>query len=429
MLRIVSLSKIRRSIKVKATSNGKQQIDEISPASICILNNATVIPMMQGSSPNEIKGGVIHPNMDLKFHQYRGAAINKNQKKLELVTKLDFISTFKRNFFSSRGTFVYGGPIFSNFGHFLAECIHRCWAFEFAQEHLKVKVDKVLFTPQKNRSFSSLGAQEYKLPPVYLEILNYLGIPTDKIQCVFSPKTVRNLIVPQQASMFRSNHAVTNSYLEFLDRCESKHLQTAGQQLYQKVYVSRSHFTLRGAYAGESYLETFLQKNGFHIYFPEKHSILSQLGMYKGAKEIIFAEGSALHVLELLSQVDAHISIICRRSLSVSLFKPLLTSRVKILSFMSRVETLTTLFFSKNTGKPAHGSAISVLNTDALLSFMNTAHKLDIALFDKSEYLEAVKKDLNYYLSHYTQQISEHEPKQVQAILNFKLALKNYFSS
>jgi hypothetical protein len=359
-----------------------KKIDMTSPSSICLLNNATVIPMMLGSTPKVIKGGVNHPAMDEKFHQYRGAVINKRQAEPDLVTDMDFIMSFNRNPFSSGGNFVYGGPIFSNFGHFLAECIHRCWAYEFTQEKLELKVNKVLFIPQTNSSFSWPQSNKSQLPPVYLEILNYLGIPTNKVQCVFTPKTLKNLIVPQQASIFRAKQPVTNSYIEFLERCEVRNLVTVHQSFFKKVYVSRRYFALRGAFAEESYIEDFLQKNGFHIYYPEQHSISSQLSMYKGAEEIIFEEGTALHVLELLGHLDAHVSVICRRSLSNKIFKPLLISKVKSLSIMSEVETLPSLFFTKDNDKAAHGSAISILNVQALMSFLGTFHDLNISLFE-----------------------------------------------
>lgn len=412
---------------VKVIPYENEKVDTISPLSICLLNNATVIPLMLGSTPKVIKGGVNHPAMDEKFHQYRGAAINKRQAEPDLATDVDFIMSFNRNFFSSRGNFVYGGPIISNFGHFLAECIHRCWAYEFTEEKLELKVNKVLFIPQTNRSFSWLQAQKYQLPPVYLEILNYLGIPSNKVQCVFTPKTLKNLIVPQQASIFRSKQPITETYLQFLDRCEVRNQTVVHQPLYKKMYVSRRYFALRGAYAGESYIEDFLQKNGFHIYYPEQHSISSQLSMYKGAEEIIFAEGAALHVLELLGHLDAHISVISRRSLSSDIFKPLLSSRVKSLSIMSEVETLPSLFFTKDNDKAAHGSAISILNVQALMSFLGTFHNLNISLFEPFTFSKNVKQDLNNYLTYYTNKISTNESKKIDATIKFKLVFDKHF--
>ncbi|WP_158967034.1 DUF563 domain-containing protein [Paraglaciecola sp. L3A3] len=404
----------------------KENVDMMLSASICELKYATVIPMMLGSKPDEIKGGVMHSSMELKFHQYRGAAVNKKQQSLDLVTDLGFISSKSRCYLSLKGTFLYGGPIFNNFGHFLAECIHRCWALDYAESQLGVKIDKVLFTPQVNPSFSFFYSKIYHLPPVYLEVLNYLGIPKHKIRCVFSPKTYEKLIVPQQASFFRAKQPVSKTYLNFLDRCEAKNVNSIKQRLYKKVYVSRKYFALRGAFAGECYIEDFLIKNGFHIFYPEQHSILTQLNMYKGAQEIIFAEGAALHILELFGHVNAHISVLCRRRLCPEVFHSILSPRVKFLTFMAEVETLPSLFFPDNSKKAAHGSALSILDTQSLLTFLERTHHLSIELFEQNKYLASVKQDLNRYLTYYMSKINKGESKKLEAVKRFKVVMDKY---
>lgn len=404
------------------SSKDSSQTVIIPSANYCVLKEATILPMLPGSTPLSINGGIVHDDLHEEYYQYRGAPIDEKKTQLDLATH---INLFTHNAVKPRkldGIFVYGGPIFNNFGHFIAECVHRCWAYEFAQSELNLHVDKVVFTPQVRRRFSWFRAKTYKLPPVYIEIMNYLGIPTEKIRCTFSPETVKTLVVGQQASYFRGKTKSRPAYLAFLERCYAKASVSHTSTTHKKLYVSRRDFSLRGAYAGEQYIQNFLEEQGFQPYYPEQHCITSQLSTYKQAQEIIFAEGSAVHVLELLGELKASVSVICRRSRSRALFEPILSARINTLHFMTDVITLPSLFFTPNAKNGANGSAISVLNTKALVTFLGASHKLDTDTFNQSKFSQAVKNDVRAYLSHYSQNIDEKQPHKLTAIKKFEEA-------
>ena len=71
----------------------------------------------------------------------------------------------------------------------------------------------------------------------------------------------------------------------------------------EKIYVSRSHLIDNGGVAGEVYIENILQEyEGFFILKPEQYSLYEQMNYYRHAKICIFAEGSAIHGLELIRQ-------------------------------------------------------------------------------------------------------------------------------
>lgn len=399
-------------------------------ADYCVLEHATVRPMLADDTPLSISGGVSHIELDLKFHQYRGAPIAENKTALDLATDIDTLPEGLKTGKKVQGAYIFGGPIFNNFGHFIAECIHRCWVYEFAQKELGLKIDAVIFTPQVRRRFSWFRTKTYKLPTVYVDILNYLGIPAEKITCAFTPKIFTKLIVAQQASYFRGQAEPQSAYLEYLERCFAKASVNTTAPSHKKLYVSRRDFSLRGAYAGEQYIQQFLETQGFEPYYPEQHSIISQLVTYKQAQEIIFAEGAALHILELVGKLNAKVSVLCRRSRSKSVFSPILGARIKMLCFMTNVVTLPSLFFDNNEQKKgANGSAISVLNTQTLVDFLHTSHNLNTDTFNQNNFNQAVKADVDNYLAHYSKNVDEKQPHKIEAIEKFNQACLKHFNS
>ncbi len=58
---------------------------------------------------------------------------------------------------------------------------------------------------------------------------------------------------------------------------------------------------------------SLFEKNGFKVIYPEKISIKEQLKIYSDAEIIVFTEGSAIHTLQLLGNINAKVIIINRR--------------------------------------------------------------------------------------------------------------------
>jgi hypothetical protein len=336
-----------------------------------------------------------------------------------LATDLVFLSQAPEKRKYIKGCYLFGGPLFNNFGHFLAECVHRLWAFEYQSKVNDIHFDGVVILPQHNRVLGLLQRITYQLPPVFIETLNYLGIPRSKIKYQFSAATYEQLHIPQQASYFRSQIPIGQEYKAFLSCCERRNGIDRSIAGYQKVYVSRTNFSLRGAIAGESYLESFLERNDFHIFYPENHSIVEQLQTYKSAKEVVFAEGGALHVLELLGDIDANIYVIARRPKSQAVYNAMLEARAKSFTFFTSVVTLQSLFVPVQSNKTAHGSAISVVAIDALVTFLQNSLQVDIATFVLKDFIEVVERDLQGYYDYYKELTPGNESTK-------KIAMKMY---
>ncbi|HEX7962744.1 MAG TPA: hypothetical protein VF493_22735, partial [Terriglobales bacterium] len=76
---------------------------------------------------------------------------------------------------------------------------------------------------------------------------------------------------------------------------------------------------------GESYVEEILASEGFEIIYPEQHSITDLVIMLRASSVAVFAEGSAIHALELCGSVVPDTFVIGRRTGSLKRFAPLLS--------------------------------------------------------------------------------------------------------
>ncbi|WP_460312410.1 glycosyltransferase 61 family protein [Aliiglaciecola aliphaticivorans] len=402
---------------------------EIAPsARICVLENAQVVPMAPGSNPGRVIGGVLHPNKPDFTGQYRGKTVFQNSQELDHVTNDTLLESIDIGNRKNAGQYLYLGPVFNNFGHFLAECIHRAWGYEYVTQGLGESVKKLILLPQTPNKFPWVRQFKYKLPSIFLQTLSYLGIPEKKIKYLFTPSTFSQLIVPEQASFFRSKTSVGCAYLAFLKRCERRNNIQGTREGVKKIYVSRIHFKFRGSYAGESYLENYFEKQGYQIFYPQEHPLLEQLEIYKSATEIVFAEGGGLHILELLSELKAKIYVLGRRPMCAGVYTSILQPRVKSFSFFTQVTTLPSLFFPKKSSRAAHGSAISMLDPEPLVEFFSSELALDTSLFNVEEFIDIAIKDIELYRDHYQSLQSENEQTKQDAMRSFNKQLKKLFA-
>ena len=113
----------------------------------------------------------------------------------------------------------------------------------------------------------------------------------------------------------------------------------------------------------------------------------------------MLAEGAALHVMELLGDIPARITVLQRRNNSDYLFGPLLAARCKNVDFFATLKVLPSLFVVKGHKSAAHGSALSVLHAEALRKHL--VQRLGLDGFDVDEFLATVQQDIAAYLHAY----------------------------
>ena len=359
------------------------------------VTNADIIPQLSGSTPARLRGGVRAKELPEFAHQFRYQQINLQQSAAVCATETEVLAEQPEVTHLKKGHYYYGGPAFGNFVHFIAESIHRLAALSGAKQ--QANISKVLILPQLRRRLRKLTKP--LLPPNFYEILAYLGVDKSQVVLVDKPQRVENLWIAPQQSLFRTRSQISADYRQFLLQCERRAGIEPDNQLPAKIYVSRTPFLLRGSFAGERYVEQFFARQGYTIFQPEQHSLHEQLCYYKSAKEIVLAEGAALHVMELLGDIPARITVLQRRNNSDYLFGPLLAARCKNVDFFATLKVLPSLFVVKGHKSAAHGSALSVLHAEALRKHL--VQRLGLDGFDVDEFLATVQQDIAAYLHAY----------------------------
>ena len=197
------------------------------------------------------------------------------------------------------GRWMYAGPLFGHFGHFLVESIARIWAVET----LKGKIDGIVFVPKfQNRP-------QYILS-VFEPMLRGLGVDVE-IRNLEDPTRVEELYVPQQGfGMFEMIEGAPE-FRDFINAHAGKGVEPKGPE---KIYIARSALPpARGSLLGEARLEELLEAEGYTIYHPQKDSFDEQMATYKAARRIISVDGSPLHMAALVGDRDLKVACIARR--------------------------------------------------------------------------------------------------------------------
>ncbi|WP_395338665.1 glycosyltransferase 61 family protein [Ningiella sp. W23] len=386
---------VTRHIRARTSTNSPQK-----PAKTRHIENATafskvkLMPYAQGSSPNRLIGGLILDNKPDYFDHWSYNPVASRVHKLVNVSELKPVDA-ETSFKSQRGHYFYGGPAFFNYGHFLAESIHRLRPLLSICETQKIK--GVVFQPQVVRNQGGRLAEQ--LPPHFYDALAYLGIPKKKVVIQKTPCEFETLWVSPQESHFRSQKPISEEYRRFLCGREKAVGLDTSHHLPNKLYVSRKNYLTSGTYAGEAYVESVLKENGFFIFYPENHDLMTQLSHYKSARKIIISEGSAIHTMELLGSIKAEILVIQRRLQTFKFFAPLLEARAEKVQFFADVEVLPSLRTTKLSPAPLPCSALAVVNIDALAQILR--NMFDIVGLDREEMQAQINKDIQCYFDQY----------------------------
>ncbi|MBT8153626.1 glycosyltransferase family 61 protein [Epibacterium ulvae] len=203
------------------------------------------------------------------------------------------------------GRWLWGGVLWAHFGHFLVESAARLWALA----ELHRPVDGVLFIPKRPD------------PDVAIR-----GFQTDFIHC-FSPDLpiklatsamqVEELVVPGQGFGLGSIVSGTPKFRNAIHARFARDIKPDGPD---RIYLSRSKLGLsKGGLLGEEELEDRLRAEGYEIFHPQDHSLDVQLARYKAARQVIGADGSALHLYAMVGRPDQQVAMILRRESGANL--------------------------------------------------------------------------------------------------------------
>ncbi|WP_027286003.1 glycosyltransferase 61 family protein [Rubritepida flocculans] len=193
------------------------------------------------------------------------------------------------------GTFVYGGPVWHSFGHFISEFVHRLWVTEL---------------PEWRDAPVAFIATEGRSPPGFLgQIMALMGVRDWRV--LEGPARIERLVVAEQGKMLHCPPAP--AYVAFLRRRLAQ-LLDAPPRFPRRLAVLRGHLGAgHGRCVGENWLLRQLTQLGYAEFRPETVPIADQANAYVHAEKIVFSEGSAIHLFDILPPVRAEIAVLNRR--------------------------------------------------------------------------------------------------------------------
>ncbi|WP_334061634.1 glycosyltransferase family 61 protein [Limimaricola cinnabarinus] len=197
------------------------------------------------------------------------------------------------------GRWLFLGPLFGHFGHFLAESISRLWALDA----LRGEIDGVLYVPKFQHRVQHVAE-------TYRPFLKALGVDVP-MRSLERPTRVERLHVPVQGFGMFGMIEGAPEFRAYMRRHAGRDIAPKGAR---KIYISRSALPPgRGSILGEARLEAWLEAEGYEVFHPQKHDHATQIAAYKAATHVIAVDCSPLHLLALVGNADQRVGIIARR--------------------------------------------------------------------------------------------------------------------
>lgn len=316
------------------------------------LRRVPLLPLLPDSNQNLLKY-VLPPEFGQPFDHLRFR--NDHVGNSSVYTP----PTDKFTPFKLPGTFLYGGVIFPAFGTFIAESIHRLWP---------------VFTDPACRDlpilFHSTGpglAGEMALPRWMEQIFALLGIESSRVILIDRPMTARTLVVPMQGSMLGMGSVSADYDKVFPPRREGR---DDARPRSGHLYVSRSKYLYSGSYLGETLVEDILRESGrFEILHPQDHPVADVVDKLESCESAVFAEGSAIHILELCRTPPPKTFVVMRRDMQAwrKFFELMVAKRSPQVELHQVRDRLASLTWSAKSEGAADNKAAAVHDIAALL--------------------------------------------------------------
>jgi hypothetical protein len=275
---------------------------------------------------------------------------------------------------------LFGGYLFAHYGHFVAESLHRLWPVIADQRFAAMPI---VF------AVSSMHGGTAALEPFMHDLFAYLRIDAARVKLISESLLIRRLHVPGQARWL--GRAPAPGY-DALFRPFGPLPSANGPR---HVYVSRSRHLFSGGYVGELLVEEILSAAGVTIIVPENYPAADLISIYRGAENIAFSEGSAIHLLEISGGIAAHVLVIGRRDREfteerfVRPIEPLCTSVRQFSSARSLAS-----FKVNPSGRSDRSSAPVVVDIAALLAALGDFYGLALPMPTRRQIGRAMVLDL-----------------------------------
>lgn len=271
---------------------------------------------------------------------------------------------------------IWVGPAVNHFGHMIAD-----FGMRIAPSAHSHPDWPLLFSVSKDRSKHDL-----KVPKALISVL---GVDQSRVMFVDRPLTVSELrVIEQPERLFGAE--TSRSHIEYMDDLYPRR----PEQSIDLLYVSRSRF-LMGSIAGEAAIERAMTRAGAVVIYPEELPLSDQIEYLQRSRTIVFAEGSAVHTLQLRGVLKASVVVLNRRN-GAKIARMAVRPRARRLTYVDAVSELLT-GLTRAGGKQG-SKGISVLDEHLLLEEIRPHVPKLLDHWDREDFKTATLCDLSRWV-------------------------------
>lgn len=249
----------------------------------------------------------------------------------------------------TRDAGIWCGPICWHYGHTVADF------------GMRVAASVAAFPDDRTPLVFSAWEDAAMHPsPFFWEMLDHLGVGRGRVLLVREPVRFRTLHVLPQSER-RWGGGPSRSHLDRMDASTGD--AASVRKDVPQLYVSRAALST-GRLAGEAYLERALDALGVRVLRPETIALAEQIALYRRAASLVFAEGSAVHTLQLLGRLGADVAVLTRRPWA-RMARSSLAPRARNLRYLDALRGI--VYGRRASGQRYQVRGISVLDGPALI--------------------------------------------------------------
>lgn len=198
---------------------------------------------------------------------------------------------------------IYLGCFYNCWGHFFTDGLSKAW-YLLTDEYKRKYQGKVKI------AISFINNSLHSCPKPLLSLYLLLGVKEKDIIVITEPTKFRQVIVPDNSLFFHNDtRHFTKEYTATINAITDA-VPTSQDKKYEKIYLSRAHFTKGNADFGERSLEYVFKRLGYTIIHPQEYSVLEQIAIFKAARSFVSTTGSL-----------GHNSVFCNRNTEVILLR------------------------------------------------------------------------------------------------------------
>lgn len=260
--------------------------------------NARVVDGGAYTAEGEIIRSALHRSGGLRFHMPRP----------DLAVALEACGPAGDDPVVEEGRWIYGGFLYGHFGHFLMESLGRLWALDRLRDWAD-GICWILPVPPR-RNAAAFGDAVLKKRFIQ-DTLRLLGVDKE-LRVITRPTVFQRLAVPSLLMLngpdsVAAGHPVFRRFIRRIAEDQAEPPTLPG------LYVSRAALVGNGRFAEEERLEEAFAQAGWQVLRPETKSVPEQVALYRSARQLVFAEGSALHLYAYAARPRQRVGIILRR--------------------------------------------------------------------------------------------------------------------